>query len=372
MRYNPFYFGGVVGEEDFCNRKRELSALEKDALSGINVLIYAPRRFGKTSLLFMLSDRLKAHGVKTIYTDLFPVTSEEEFIKLYFSSVASSIESRADKVMRLLKNTLNFKPSFSINVDREGNTTFSLHVERGEKDRTFEEVVNLPFVYAQKTGRKLCVVFDEFQEVYRLGLSAKLRSAIQKHSRGVAYVFSGSRRSILEKMFSDRREPFYRSVKKFPLEPIPEEDWIPFIKGKFEETKKHIPDTLIRRGVRLFGGHPHVVQQFFHFVWEETGKSVDEKVFERALDMLIESEKDTFWYLWEELTNIQRKVLKLVAYTDGRELYRRENLEMFSLSANLVQKSIRSLIERDVLDKKDGRIVFQNPLMKLWLVRVFS
>ena len=47
---NPFYYGGLVRNKFFCNRIDELSELKEDILNGINVLIYAPRRFGKTSL----------------------------------------------------------------------------------------------------------------------------------------------------------------------------------------------------------------------------------------------------------------------------------------------------------------------------------
>ncbi|EDP73360.1 archaeal ATPase, partial [Hydrogenivirga sp. 128-5-R1-1] len=72
---NPFFFGGVVEEEDFCDREDELNSLEKDVLSGINVLLYAPRRFGKTSLLLASLKRLKNKGVKGVYIDLFPVSS---------------------------------------------------------------------------------------------------------------------------------------------------------------------------------------------------------------------------------------------------------------------------------------------------------
>ncbi len=370
MEYNnPFFFGGVVEEEDFCDREEELNSLEKDALSGMNVLLYAPRRFGKTSLLLALLKRLKGKGVRGVYIDLFPVSSEEEFLNLYFGAVVSSLEGSVERAIRTIKETLSFKPSFSVNVDSEGRTSFRLEFSRAQKDKTFEEVIDLPFRYAEESDKRVCVVLDEFQEIYRLGLEAKLRSMVQKHSRRVSYLFSGSRKSILERMFSDRREPFYRSVKKVSLNPIEERNWIPFIGERFERTGKSIPVELIEEGVKLLEGHPQGVQEFFHFLWEETDKVVDRGSFLKAMDKLLEAEKDTFWFMWEELTNIQRKVLKLIAYTDGVEVYRRENLERFSLNANSVQKAVRSLIEKDVIERKGKKLVFQNPIVKLWLRR---
>ncbi|RLJ70425.1 hypothetical protein BCF55_0697 [Hydrogenivirga caldilitoris] len=367
MYNNPFFFGGVVKEKDFCNRKRELRYLENDVMSGINVLVYAPRRYGKTSLLFALLERLKGKSVAGIYIDLFPISSEEEFLEVYFSTVVRSLESKVDRALRLLKETLGFKPYFSVEVDPEGKTRFKLTLRREERDRTFEEVVNLPYVYTERTGRKLCIIMDEFQEIHRLGLSAKLRSVLQKHSRKVSYIFSGSRKSILERLFSDRKEPFYGSVKKLPLEPISEEDWLPFVVGKFEETGKSINEKFVRRAVELLEGHPQGVQQFFHFLWEETKNTVDEETFEHAKEKLLEAEKDVFWFMWQELTNVQRNTLKLIAYTNGVEIYRRENLERFGLSPNTVQKAVKSLIQKDVIDRRGKRFVFQSPIVKLWL-----
>ena len=335
----------------------------------MNVLLYAPRRFGKTSLLLALLKRLKGKGVRGVYIDLFPVSSEEEFLNLYFGAVVSSLEGSVERAIRTIKETLSFKPSFSVNVDSEGRTSFRLEFSRAQKDKTFEEVIDLPFRYAEESYKRVCVVLDEFQEIYRLGLEAKLRSVVQKRSRRVSYLFSGSRKSILERMFSDRREPFYRSVKKMSLNPIEERNWIPFIVERFERTGKSIPVELIEEGVKLLEGHPQGVQEFFHFLWEETDKVVDRGSFLKAMDKLLEAEKDTFWFMWEELTNIQRKVLKLIAYTDGVEVYRRENLERFSLNANSVQKAVRSLIEKDVIERKGKKLVFQNPIVKLWLRR---
>lgn len=48
---NPFYYGGIVKKENFRNIKEEIKELKKDIKNGLNVLIYAPRRFGKTHFL---------------------------------------------------------------------------------------------------------------------------------------------------------------------------------------------------------------------------------------------------------------------------------------------------------------------------------
>ena len=48
---NPFIYGEEVSGENFCGRERELSDLTSEIKSFQNILIYSPRRFGKTSLI---------------------------------------------------------------------------------------------------------------------------------------------------------------------------------------------------------------------------------------------------------------------------------------------------------------------------------
>ena len=49
---NPFRFGDLALDEAFTDRERELRALEADILNGQNVVIFAPRRYGKSSLVW--------------------------------------------------------------------------------------------------------------------------------------------------------------------------------------------------------------------------------------------------------------------------------------------------------------------------------
>jgi len=48
---NPFKYGEVVTGEHFFNREREKAELIQAITSTMNVFLYAPRRYGKTSLV---------------------------------------------------------------------------------------------------------------------------------------------------------------------------------------------------------------------------------------------------------------------------------------------------------------------------------
>src|SRR5437868_7825794 len=59
---NPFRFGRIVSGDAFTDREADLLVLERELRGGQNILIEAPRRFGKTSLILEVKRRLQAGG----------------------------------------------------------------------------------------------------------------------------------------------------------------------------------------------------------------------------------------------------------------------------------------------------------------------
>ncbi|MGB9613743.1 MAG: hypothetical protein ACPL4K_06205 [Candidatus Margulisiibacteriota bacterium] len=60
---NPFYFGKEVTGEAFTNRKSEVKELLSDIEQGLNIIIYSPRRYGKTSLIKEVLEIAKRRGI---------------------------------------------------------------------------------------------------------------------------------------------------------------------------------------------------------------------------------------------------------------------------------------------------------------------
>lgn len=73
---------------------------------------------------------------------------------------------------------------------------------------------------AQKKELKIKLVFDEFQDMMRLGdafLLEQMRSSIQHHEC-VTYVFLGSIESIMTKIFSSKSSPFFHFARVMSLD----------------------------------------------------------------------------------------------------------------------------------------------------------
>ena len=56
---NPFIFDRPIPPEELIGREGELSRLEPLAVGGQSARLAAPRRFGKTTLLGALADRIE-------------------------------------------------------------------------------------------------------------------------------------------------------------------------------------------------------------------------------------------------------------------------------------------------------------------------
>ncbi len=85
---NPFVYGKIVRDKYFADRKAEIAELINDITSGQNVIVFSPRRYGKTSLILEVLDRIKVEGLFNFYLDFFKVMSEETFIAAYAKEVA--------------------------------------------------------------------------------------------------------------------------------------------------------------------------------------------------------------------------------------------------------------------------------------------
>ncbi|MBW1861513.1 MAG: hypothetical protein JRJ02_03965, partial [Deltaproteobacteria bacterium] len=112
---NPFILRVIPPFFPFCNRTIELQQLCSHADNKANVVLFSPRRYGKTSLIRRLQSDLYDKGFFTVYVDLFMATSENEIARRISQSIYSVLherESLLDKGVRFLKTFKTFRPVF--------------------------------------------------------------------------------------------------------------------------------------------------------------------------------------------------------------------------------------------------------------------
>jgi uncharacterized protein len=73
---NPFLFGALALDEAFTDRADELRELTADVLNGQDVVIFAPRRYGKSSLVRRAAEELRRKRVLVAEVDLMTTPSK--------------------------------------------------------------------------------------------------------------------------------------------------------------------------------------------------------------------------------------------------------------------------------------------------------
>lgn len=371
MHNNPFKFGSTVTGRNFCNRRDEIAELSQDIRNGTNILLYSPRRYGKTSLLLEVLEHMKAEGYLTYYLDLYPATTKEKFIALYARSIAREERGTKDKILAWLKNVL---PKMIPKIILRGE---DLDIEF-EFDKTqplaplYEDLFNLVNQKAQDASKRAVLVLDEFQEIYHYPtdeIEREMRSAIQKHSN-VSYIFAGSKRSIMAELFENPDRPFYRSVKKFTIGAISRNELSSFMFERFSATGKNVAADLIDEILDLTECQPYYTQQLGYYFWDliNTGAPINEVTVYQSINRILEVETPAYQNIWDLLTHRQRNLLAGIAIDSPKSLYGQDFINRFSLvSSAVVQKSIIRLVRNDIIHKKNSHFVIEDVFFKKWL-----
>jgi len=331
---NPFRFGSLALDDAFTDRVEELDELVSDVLSGQDVVLFAPRRFGKTSLMWRAAQLLLRRRVLVAQVDLMTTPTKEKLAEKLAQAIHDDIASplfRAKERLRVFQG-LRVTPVVTVDPD-DGSLGFAFDAghRRQDIDATLERLLELPAQLAGDRGRKVALVLDEFQEVVHIDRQLpKLMRAVFQTQPEVAHVYLGSQRHMLARVFSDENEPFWRSAKRMELGPIAPEAFAPFIDARFAATGRAVPPEVVAAILELTRGQPYATQELCHFLWQETrarSRATPERL-DAALARLLRSEHSHFSLIWQRATGPQRQVLQALAAEPGPvygEDYRRRH-----------------------------------------------
>ena len=108
-------------------------------------------------------------------------------------------------------------------------------------------------------------------------------------------------------------------------------DFVKWIKKLYRSAKQHIDEHLIEEIVNRYKNHPRCVQEFFYEIWAE--KQVNFDVIETIERRILIKRIPEFAYVWDTLSLNQKRALKLLAGTSGRNIFSAENLSQFGFRA---------------------------------------
>lgn len=372
MKKTPFIFGKSADSNNFTDREEESLQLERNFKSSVNTIIISPRRWGKTSLVENVTNKLKVKNknIKICLMDVFNIRTEGEFYEYFAKEVLKASASRWEEMVANAKMYLShLLPKISFSADGQSEISFGVDWKTLKKHP--DEILNLPQSIAKAKNINLIVCIDEFQSIGEfpesLAFQRKLRAQWQHH-HNVAYCLYGSKRTMLLNIFANSHMPFYKFGDLMFLEKISNEKWAEFIKTKFEESGKRIKIEQAEYLAQLVDNHSYYVQQLAQQSWLRTATSCNVKIIDAALQGIKNQLSLLFVGQIETLSPTQINFLK--AIIDGvSEFSTQDNLRKYRLgsSAN-ISKIKKTLSNREIIDIIGTDIEILDPIFKLWLI----
>jgi hypothetical protein len=375
---NPFTFGDLALDDAFTDREDEVQELSSDMLNGQNVLVYAPRRYGKSSLVLRAAQEALKRNALVGYCDLMKTPTKERFAaalaKTAYADIASPLDQAFERAADLFRG-LRVRPTMEVDPI-DGSLRFSFQAGRRKEDidDTIERLLELVGELAAERKRRVVIVFDEFQEVLAIDKRfPNLMRAVFQAQPEVSHVYLGSKRHILERIFNDKNEPFWRSAKQLEIGMIASEKFAAFVRDRFAVTGKGIADDALDRLLRATGGHPYGTQELAYFVWElvATGSEASVGEVEEALTRVLRSEHNHFAQLWNDAPHAQRLLMLALAAEPTRSLYSADYHSRHELPANpTLQTALGGLTRKEIVGRNgDGEHCVIEPFFADWLER---
>jgi hypothetical protein len=374
---NPFQYGALALDDAFTDREAELAELGADIRNGQDVVLFAPRRYGKSSLIWRVVQRAVKRGVLVGQIDLMSTPTREKFAERLASTIHDEMASRLFKAKERLSvfAGLRVTPTITVNPE-DGSISFSFDARaaRADIDATLQELFTLPGRIGASRGKQVALVFDEFQEVVEIdpGLPKLMRSAFQEQPE-VAHVYLGSKRHMMERIFSDANEPFWRSAKQMELGVIPPEAFEPWVLERFEQSGRGVSAEALARAFEITGGHPYATQELFYFLWGQTPARATAGIdrLELALESTLRSENAHFGLLWDSLAASQRLVVMALADEQPGHPLTTDYQRRHSLPATpTVQTALNALVRAELVTRMGrGEYSIAEPFLAEWLRR---
>ena len=279
-RTNPFRYGDLALDRTFTDRADELKELRSDMRNGQNVVVFAPRRYGKSSLIWRAAQELiRGDEVLVAQVDLMKAPTKERLAEKLAASIYEDIASPLLKIRDRAAGVfrgLRIAPTISLNSD--GSLGFSFSAGHSPRTSTARSSIcsncqrnSEPSATGESPS---CSTSSRRSPPSTRSLLPLLRSVFQEQP-DVAHVYLGSKRHMMERIFNDENEPFWRSAKQMELGVIPPPAFARFIRSRFEQTSRSVEDAVVDAMLDTTHSHPYGTQELAYALWEVTARGRD-------------------------------------------------------------------------------------------------
>ena len=369
MEVNPFIYSHPLSPEDIIDRDDETQQLLKNVIGGHYVRLYAPRKYGKTSLLRRaLRDGEVLEGLTPILVDLYRVSSIADitvrFERAYSKQLKGTVRRKVEEFLQKTGIGLSlgaYGISAKLQLDPRYDPLPALHA-----------LLDLPLQLETSGGYRAFIALDEFQDISKIpDLDGLIRSHIQFQGDAASYVFAGSEPGLMNQLFGAKDRPLYGSAVPMRLGRLDNADIAQYVVERFSETGRSVGDAL-NPLLDAAKGHPQRAMLLAHRLWEEIGGGETGSIehwnsaHEAALDEL----NAEFDAQWRGLDTSEQKTIRAIIAGQGSP-YKADVLRHLEVTKDMVRKAVpRLLAGAEIETAENKHLVVIDPLFAEWVSRI--
>jgi hypothetical protein len=365
---NPFIYSHPVSPEDVMNRDRETRDLLRSALGGHYVRLFAPRKYGKTSLLKrVLRDAQAQEEMTPVLVDLYRVTSIADvtirFERAYSVQLKGPVRARVEQFLQRTGIGLSlgaYGISAKLQLDPRTDPLPALH-----------SLLDLPLHIEQSGGFRALIAFDEFQDIDKIpDLDGLIRSHIQYQGEVASYIFAGSEPGLMKQLFENKQRPLYGSAVPMRLERLADGDIAEYVIARFDGTGRSVGDAL-NPLIDAAKGHPQRAMLLAHRLWEEvpprgTATLDHWSSAYAAAQRELSAEFDAQWRGYDIS---EQRTMRAIVAGDGSP-YRASVMDRLNLTKDMVRKALPRLGATADIETVDGKPAVVDPMFEAWIGRL--
>ena len=365
---NPFIYSHPLAPEEIINRDAETSELLRNVVGGHFVRLFAPRKYGKTSLLKRaLRDGEKQEGLIPVLVDLYRVSSIADvtirFERAYSKHLKGPLRGKVEEFLQKTGIGLSlgaYGISAKLQLDAKVDPLPALHA-----------LLDLPLRLEESGSYRAFIALDEFQDVDKVpDLDGLIRSHIQYQGEVASYVFAGSEPGLMKQLFEHKDRPLYGSAVPVRLQRLANEDIAAYVVERFSESDRAVGDAL-NPLLDSAKGHPQRAMLLAHRLWAEVAKGETATLddWSAAHAAALAELNPEFDAQWRGFDTSQQKTMRAVI-AGGGSPYKADVRRRLELTKDMVRKAIPRLSATAEIELVDGKHVVVDPLFAEWIERI--
>jgi len=365
---------------EFLGRDKQRAQLRLMLEMGQSIVLYAPRRHGKTSLinrvladiddniLYMQIDIMNIANKRSMAENIIDQCYELLGIKGF---VLSSLRD----IGKTIKNITNFITSYGLEIEDFKFSTTEKLLKQSDEDELFVHALGLPQTIANKLNKKIIFAIDELGEIrgfknYKFILK-QMRTSFQ-HQEDITYLFAGSQHSIIGSIFRDSSSAFYKFAQMIELKPMKEKDFKEYFISLFEQKNIELFNNFTKEVVSIGNGIPYYIIKIANNILFNALLSsqiyINRFSILRATYNVYKSEEQ---YFQIELSKFKgKRYLQKLLTSFAYGYTSKQASDYASLEYSNSQREIKVLLNSGILSKSlDGKYYITDPFLEIYLKR---